>query len=171
MLTVQPSLPPTPTLEQHQQFKLISLCCISMRDNRQKYRKICSCMSTASSSGSSQEPHLVLRACILGATDLFPNTMLSSSRTVFSFTCSSFRLSEASESSYIHVVARSDCCLSLFHIPPLSLLEPYPNTSSSLTGPYPKAFSSFLGLYLNVCSSLLGPPPTHKSNSPSYHNG
>lgn len=48
--------------------------------------------------------------------------MLSSSRTVFSFTCSSFRLSEASESSYIHGVVRSDRSLPfIFHTPPFSL--------------------------------------------------
>lgn len=37
-------------------------------------------------SGTGQAPHLALRAVCSGATDLFPNTMLSSSKTVFSFT-------------------------------------------------------------------------------------
>lgn len=82
--------------------------------------------------------------------------MLSSSRTVFSFTCSSFRLSEASESSYIHGVARSDRCLSLF-IHHHSPSRPHPNTCSSLLGPYPSASSSFLGRHLSVCPSLRGP--------------
>lgn len=37
-------------------------------------------------SGTGQAPQLALRAVHSGATDLFPNTMLSSSKTVFSFT-------------------------------------------------------------------------------------
>lgn len=82
-----------------------------------------------------QEPHLALRTMCFGATDLFPNTMLSSSRTVFSFTCSSFRLSAASESNYIH---RRWAWLSWFNYPCLPSCVPTPPS----LGLYPNAYSN-----------------------------
>lgn len=82
-----------------------------------------------------QEPHLALRTVCFGATDLFPNTMLSSSRTVFSFTCSSFRLSAASGSNYIH---RRWAWLSWFNFPCLPSSVPTPPS----LGLYPNAYSN-----------------------------
>lgn len=81
--------------------------------------------------GIGQGPHLALRVVGFGATDLFPNIMLSSSRTVFSFTCSSFRLSAASGSNCIH---RRWAWLSWFSFSFLPSCAP----NSSLLGPSPQ---------------------------------
>lgn len=84
---------------------------------------------------------MALRAMCFQTTDLFPNTVLSSSRTEFSFTCSSFRLSAASGSS---------CSQWEWPVRLLLLL-------CSLLCLYP----SLVRLYPNSCPSHLGPP--HKA--------
>lgn len=71
--------------------------------------------------------------CVFWGTDLFPNTILSSSRTVFSFTCSSFRLSAASGSNCIH---RRQAWLSWFSYPFLLSCGLHP----SLLGLYSNAY-------------------------------
>jgi hypothetical protein len=54
MPTVQPSLFPTLTVEQQQQFRLISLCCVSIRDNTQEYRNVYSWMGMVAALGMSR---------------------------------------------------------------------------------------------------------------------
>lgn len=76
---------------------------LMLRPHKGRHRGTQECLQVGIAALGTSRNYIWSKCCILWeATDLFPNTMLSSSRTVFSFTCSSFRLSAASESSYGH---------------------------------------------------------------------